>query len=228
MAEYRTKPAFRSINITLLSVPIIFIMLAVSLLFLNNTQSALFGSYISLTQTFIYSISLVVSIINLYLFYLLTSQINNHSMEKDKPILVFVVKPNQWKIKNVGLGAALNIIVIEYRDQEGVKPENAVLYPSLTSSENQNIQFLYPKKFKAFYEDIFGNLHVSSCENYISEIGKLIEKNDPQHDDYKLLRKNIIIPTEEEYLDIQNDSFELDITPHSPQNGKEGQTTMKQ
>lgn len=116
------------------------------------------------------AITILIAILNLMVFYILTDKINKYSNIKDRPILIFECKNGTWSIINVGAGAALNMIILEYRDDSKKEHSKKKAYSLGINNIFEITWFHKPYEFEVYYTDIFGKVYLSKCNNDITTI----------------------------------------------------------
>jgi hypothetical protein len=103
----------------------------------------------------------------------------NLELSKVRPILIFKDIGMKWACRNVGEGAALNVM-IAYKTNLAHDWENPVKIYSLTSNEEFKIEWkkFHIAKWVAVYYDIYGTVFSSTCEHddtiYQAEINELL------------------------------------------------------
>ncbi|MFN8358206.1 MAG: hypothetical protein U0Y10_27330 [Spirosomataceae bacterium] len=150
-------------------------------------------------------ISIIISSLNLIIFLKLTVKINQYTIDKDRPVLIFELDKVEgqhgyrWFIKNVGSGPALNILV-GYSQTLSIDVEQYVKLYSLSSNSRVEVSFNAPAYFLAYYKDIFQDTYQSKCENDTTNFEKL-NSNEKYEDAFlKSIRLPDLPPISKPYL----------------------------
>lgn len=119
-------------------------------------------------KTLLSGISVVISLAAFALSYRLSLKVSTSAI---KPILVFVYNGTVgWKLRNIGSGPALNVIVAQRKHDEWFNP---VRVPPLSKDDELILRWLghvNDTSLGAAYNDFQNRLYSTKCSNDLSEV----------------------------------------------------------
>lgn len=122
-------------------------------------------------------------IINVLTIFFLSYYAYKSNLLIEKPTLVFVLNEDYgfYKVKNIGKGAALNIIV-KYKSSYDSQWSQGIKLYSLGNNDEISLDMLDSvHELKVYYDDILGNHHYTTMKDDFLKYGTISDKK------YKIL-----------------------------------------
>jgi hypothetical protein len=166
----------------------ILIILAIGvLIFYYNFHNQKFPKNLSDWAYFSSYAGLIVSICNILILGAISTSFNGQNIKLQKPCIIFKISLEEaekayYIIKNVGKGAALNIIVKHKNNKGNEKWDSSTICYSL--GQNDELKLLWKKggdEWIAVYDDILGNHYDSNIKGDTMTFNVLNDKLNKMH-----------------------------------------------